>query len=261
MKKNIVIFIVCLTMLCTDGCLFKDLKPGEPEEYFPLNPGTTWEYTVEIGDARPIQSYKCCFPRYATVHASNYLEVGGDRILKFKLKEAGSVVLPVEFTKCVELEIINDDLDYFADTTKVYLAVIPGDGFCVSMFVRRFKEEQHYGYGASYYPTFGNVHTGFTQHNLYFDCETIDSMSVNFEKRDIEILEYVEFADALHHYRRVVEGFGSEDDDPERRFVNDQGYTEDMWFKKGVGLTRLEQTIGGETSMVWELTEFTPGEN
>lgn len=56
-------------------------------------------------------------------------------------------------------------------------------------------------------------------------------------------------------FERVVDAIESNENTPLCK-----GFSEKMWYQKGVGLTRLEQEIDNEISMVWNLTQFIKGE-
>lgn len=273
MRKYIVILIGCLIMLCVQGCLADKpvedasgeesepdkevIVPEEPEDYFPLLLGTTWKYNIEVGDGEPVIFFAARMEytgKILTVRELSPINLDeGNDPYKLEISVLSSVTpdLPVEYSECFKLEIVRDDLEIFDVSPIAYLAVLPGDGFNVCLFKRQIHIESHpFEYGTSY-----DFYHGFSQQHLFFDKDRISTLSIRVNGDVTESLEFIESEESLSHFRRVVEPFFQTDDNMS------EGFTEDTWFEKGVGLTRLVQKVDGEISMVWELTEFTPGED
>ena len=84
-------------------------------------------------------------------------------------------------------------------------------------------------------------------------------MGVNYGDESNDVLFFEgEDGDSLHFVRKV-EPKKEKNAKPSAEDILGAGFTEDVWFKKGVGLNRLVQKVGGKTTMTWELTSFSPG--
>ncbi len=232
-----------------------------PEECFPTAKGTRWEYTITLeGSAAPLWYEYVFWPGQDYNTASRSLlhssPGSGDPGFRLVIEVKDDMVAeqgPLEYPQGIELEIVEDDLGIFRDYTHVYWAISSSRGYQVTQVVTKTPSEV----GAPAGSTWGsrNLPEGYSLRLLVFEGDPGAMKSLNDED---DRLSFVgpDLDDQLHYQRWVLPSARAGAGDA---FEGDKGFTEDMWFKRGVGLKRLEQRVDDEVRMTWELTGFTPG--
>ena len=255
-----------------------------PEECFPTARGTRWEYTITLeGSDAPLQ-YECFdFPDagYGStirgrlgLYAEDRWDDGFRLIIEVK-DETATEQFPLQYPQAIELEVVEDDLGIFnehlvypdddgvvrghgtyADYTHIYWAITSSGGYGgyqVTQVVTDRPDPLALPFASE--AERESMADGYSKRLIMVEESPGTTMSLNGDDDQLAFVDRT--ADNQLHYQRVVAAReDAEDDDP---FEGNKGFTEDTWFKKGVGLQRLEQRVEGELRMIWELTKFTPG--
>lgn len=243
------------------GQLEEMIAKDSPEEYFPTFPGTRWVYKITIGDTEPINT------RIVSWNASNRItakqvtsryqgllgsEGGKNYILVLRVKGPAPTQGPLHYPKSVELEVEKDELGIFERAEHVYWAIADYDRFNV-------LEVLTYSPDSIYAPidSWGVAGNGYSIRVFMFEASPGTSISIeHYAEEELVFVDFDSRNSALLFIRNV-DGMNSS---LEEEYNLGKPYQENMLFEKGVGLTFLRQEIGGKTSMIWRLVQFSPAE-
>jgi len=251
-------------LLGPNGKATEDGKPpGEPWDWFPTRAGTRWVYEITIGEVEPLTSRTVIWPTGDM--AISYLVRG--RLLPlleeqppdtFRLaisvKGPAARQGPLEFPGSVELSIETDELGIYQDVEQLFWAVTESGRFMVTEV-------------ATYPPTTPGAPTGswgtwgaedgYSMREMFFGGDPGMGVGVGIGEEATEYLRFTGLDGSYLHFVRQVED--SDEQEAEEDSLFSVAFTEETWFERGKGLVRLEQKVAGETSMVWELVEFSEG--
>lgn len=286
-RKPIILIIWFLLMVFAYGCgEGEEIESGtsvedeetessiiievEPSDYFPTSEGTSWVYEIEIGNVEPIfyrlerwsvgDGYVLPYEirgRFARLFYNNNEK---KFLLEIGVKRLADKQGPLQYPKGVELEIKKDELGIFEEAKQVFWAITFSGGFEVDEVVT-YSPENMPGYptgswgmeeGYSIRPMFFSDLPG-TQIGICVGDEAVDNLL--FAGVDTKVPEYEGIP--LLYFIRTVEPAKKKEGENYYYFHN--GFSEEIWFAIGKGLVRLEQKVGGKTSMVWTLVEFSEG--
>ncbi len=243
-------------------------EPGDPLEYFPSATGTTWEYHVTLGTREPLLASELVWPLAGG--QAMVSKVRG-RLLRERMRNTSPTVTlrvlgsaptqgPLQFARSVEVAIVRDDLLYFENVEHCYWA-IPDGGNEVLLVMTYTPFSPGAPTGSWGVPIVQGEGYAIRQffHNRGVGASVGSHMSKGEAEEKLLYTGYaLEWGTPCLHFLRVVEESASEREGKEADVLN-HAFTEEYWFEQGKGLVRLEQKVGGITSMTWSLVQFTPG--
>jgi hypothetical protein len=248
---------------------------GHPGDFFPTLTDTRWVYTIKLGTVDPLMYDETNWPlgaageKKSVTYAVRGLLRGALRNenppLRLEFSVAGPVDQqgPLEYPNGVELKIARDDLGVFRRCERAFWAIGESgrySAFLVLTFDRSSSDAPGGGGGVGW-GEWGQE-DGHSKRFHYFvskpgislsEGDSGDALLFTGIERKLDGFDGDEF---LHFIRKVKP---SEKKAGEEPGYLDQGFREDTWFARGKGLVKLVQTVGGKTSMTWELTSFTRG--
>lgn len=237
-----------------------DRKYSLWKDFFPMDIGTTWTYSVKIG-IDPLYASSVAFPRGISwekryERGSMFLETGTPSLTSgiLKLKAVKPVTREdprVIIASGVRIAILQDDASLFSYGIKLYFAIFDSIDYFAGWIVTYPLPEYDW-----MKPDF-DTRRSFCPRFLMFGGWSGDSIC--FPDLPGEQITYVnDREESLLHYHRVVR---SQKSLPKiiNQYENkrSQGpFTEDYYLMKGIGLIRLVQRVDGEISMEWTLKEL-----
>ena len=253
---------------------------GHPRDFFPSRTGAKWVYEVRvIGEKWPLRYEEVSWPiaqEKALTYATrgiifNRRETPSDvdsktYALEIKVKGRAEKQGQLRYPLGVELEIVKDDLGIFSEAKKCFWAITDSGRFTVNWVVTHDPNSP----GAPQAGGFG--HWGQDDGNavrLFFFAEKpgiqigINGSPDQLQFHGVEsTLRDFEGKECLHFTRRVDAGKNGDEEREGRSDGRDwlnQGFSEEMWFARSIGLVRLEQLVDGNPTMVWTLRDYSPG--
>jgi len=230
-------------------------KLGDPGDYFPTKVGMKWTYEVIIGNVKPLE-YKITSWPLGGDRSISYISRGlllfdipekkSGHILEFMVSKTAKKQGPFEYPLGVELKVLQDDLGIYHDVEKIFFAVANYKG-------NRFMANQINLYSSFNAPTMGSwgmwgQGSGSSIQLMFFGDSPGLQMGMGTEPEDV--LLFLGFEGGELHFQRSVIGNTEMNDGND--YIN-SGFVEDTWYRKGIGLVRLEQRVGGKISMIWRL--------
>jgi hypothetical protein len=234
-------------------------SPVNLYDSIPFEAGTEWVYKIEIPAGQSPETYRyILWPTAMGIVASEvegaFDPPPGKKSFVINIRAKGPVNSDQhpfnlkEFSgfDAIELEIIKDEIGFFDQAEQVFWAKDPAHFMVVEMATYPPDSELTRFAPAGFTAKYGLG----TRPIFFIDApktakSTTDKDRLGFWGGDTRVPHYE--GKMLSHFRREVNG------------TNGHNFTEDMWFELGIGLVRLEQKIGGKTSMTWSLLEFSRG--
>lgn len=283
MKTNVLTVILYALCACITGCDNKSNQGtnsavsantttaetrslGLPSDYFPTTIGSQWTYEIKVTDTKntpPLEHQITEWPRgkQAQVMETRGLlyphssSTNGHIRLSFHVESQASKQGPLEYPEGYKVEIDRDDLNFFGGPVELFWAIRNSDEYNVTM-VAMFDPARTPGApSGGPWGTYGQE-KGYAMRILLFGGEPMTELS--FSKKNDALLfvgpELVGNTQTLHYRRSVKESKPPEGISNAEVF--DAAFNEDLWYVKGVGLTKLVQTVNGTTTMTWDLIEF-----
>jgi len=228
-----------------------------PADYFPMDVGREWSYLITIGETEPLIYQEVVWPTSTgSVLSSTRGRLalasreGDTFLLELRVKSRAVEQGPLSYPEGVELEILTDDLDFYEDSQQVFWAILTSPRYMTHEVVT-FSQ---YGIRA---PTGWPIQEdGFSMRLLFVGEEGVSvgmgedpADEVMFIGVDTDVPGYE--GKALLQFRRTVKEGEPMPGRP--RDYLDSGFIENTWFAEGEGLVRLEQRVGGQVSMTWNL--------
>ena len=233
---------------------------GQPSDYFPTATGASWKYKITLSDKIALECREVRWPQGEAV--IGVLTRGRFFGGMDKKKKEYSLVLtikgpakeqgPLQYPEGVELTAVTDDLGVFRDCNHIYWAITRSGGYNVTLLTTFSPDTP--GAPSGEWGTWGGA-DGYAMREYFFGEKP--GISIGIGKEPVDRLAFLgPEGDTLHFSREVK---ASEEAAKGETDSLSSAFTEDCFFKKGVGLTKLEQKVGGQTTMTWELVSFTPG--
>ena len=211
---------------------------GSFEDYFPTAKGTRWEYAITLeGSASPLGHEYVFWPGQDNMWSRSVLHHASlgprDQVFRLVLEVKDDNAPrqgPLQYPQGIELEVVEDDLEIFGDYTHVYWAITSSGWYRVTQVVTRPAER---GWERR------DMADGYSWRLLMFEDSPGALVSLNDEDDKLKFIGPT--SDSQLHYQRMVAAFErskeyGQDHEP---FEGLKAFTEDVWFKKGVGLERL----------------------
>lgn len=258
-------------------------ETGNPIDYFPLVPGTTWTYLIQIGAAEPTKYEEVEWPmgqggvlsasrgRFAPAMDGKRTQFTLILRVKGPAARQGGLRYPIG----AEVEILRDDLGVFFDANEhsgdprpktLFFAATNDSRFEALLVLPHDPDEpdapNHGGWGQ------GPTEPGYSLRVFFFGGRP--GTGIGLGKQPNDELIYLGMSavpgssgeQGLHFMRRVnpakpQPGEQHPASDSESDILN-QGFTEDVWFERGRGLVRMIQRRGDTVTMTWTLTQFSP---
>jgi len=235
------------------------------DQYFPMAIGSEWEYELTISrDYDAIIYYSVLWPKGDGLYelTTRRIIYGLDKkkdVFNLHYRVKGKVDQEgfVKLTDGRELEVLEDEALVFLKAKQVFLAIDKKDeDKAIAYRIMVFSEQEMKESGSGFAE--GITGDGCSQQILFFQREKGIGIGTGPNEDECEELVMSEGVEdgQIHLQRQIKEnksvGYGGPS-------WLDNAFTEDMWFKKGVGLVKLEQRVDGHTTMTWRLKKFTPG--
>jgi hypothetical protein len=266
--------LLFLTCLCSCGEKEKPVstdkgKEWKPEDYFPITPGMSWSYQIEVKDREPVWYRIVLYglpgdknPEIVRM-SGRFLElVRNNKKKTFLLeKKITQHVIPntsSEKDEAIELEIGKDELGVYKNSEKVFWHLSGSNLFyLIHEIVVYHKSELvgPLGKMSPILPTGGfGISPVFVKNPLgILMVQGCPEEQLLFKGFDYKVPKF-EGEALLHFIRYVIVSTDSEE--KKKGHGEERGFYENLWYAKGKGLVRLEQKIGEETSMVWTLQQL-----
>ena len=250
---------------------------GLPSDYFPARVGMRWVYKIEgvSDDNRPLRHVVVDWPvgaghiRRVETRAIIYKLRGKDEpkitepklILQITGTEENQG--PLKYQQGYLVKIEKDDLGVYDDVIKLLWAISNYKRYEV-MEVAILNPSSSYSMGGRQGP-WGSLDEkdGYSLRFLLFGERPMISMGISDQKDDLLFIgfENVSGIKSLHFQRRVEENSRKSDEraksPSEAKALShmDSGFTEDVWYGKGIGLMKLVQKVNGVVTMTWTLEQ------
>jgi hypothetical protein len=229
---------------------------SNPLDYFPMDTGTEWTYYIIPGEVSPVNYENIFIVEDKNIYEFQYRNVINARagqvyVLKMRVK---GPFRGGQRLNSVELEVLKDEMGFFRDTNGVFWGIMDnptGQGLQAMELAASYSADKL----IVNYPSLGLEKAKLLHsYRMIFiwdgsKLETENGESISYLGIDNNVIGYS--GTPCYHFLREVPASTT---DP--RF---KAFTEHTWYAKGKGMVRLEQKIGGRTSMVWTLEKFTPG--
>ncbi len=285
--------LTAVGLLISSAVLGQDLTDDQVElfkPYFPLDPGSTWEYSITIEEASPLLVDRIWWPS-GTIQEEGYQttpmvapidytrevsQAGPDSVFRLIISLKGEVDGPAyleSYQEFYEIEVIEDRLGiYPPDRDKIYWGIDYSEGMVV-------REIITYPSGCSRDPrgepgpwqTLKDIPgDGFSRRTIFYAAKKGVGNSTDPTKRDVlwyNGLKSVPIPGGLD-YMLIFEREVQEDKYTTQEII-EQGiqppyprqkrFVELTFFVRGEGMFSLVQLRGFRKTMTWVLEEFTPG--
>lgn len=200
------------------------VKVIDISKYFPAAIGSKWEYKVTVGKEHPIVT------RLVRFNIGNRT-VGLIQRNSLLLKEGSVFSLVIEVKEIAQLQgqqgievgVIKDELGFFEGADRVVWIFRQEPSFMVFQIL---------------------VSQPAGEEEILSVRPLIAIKAVESKTGTEDVLTPVDYSENLLHLVRKVASTSA---------LVDNGYTEHYYYKKGIGLVRLEQEVKGEVSMTWDL--------
>jgi len=247
-----------------------DPTKDDPSDFLALTVGTEWVYEITLGQGDALNFGIHYWPqgggstvvsevrgRYFTRDAAT----DGRTLLKLRLEEKAAKQGPLEYPEGYQLKVLRDDLGIYDDAKDVYWAITRSSEYMCEEVVTYAPDTP--GAPSGSWGSYG-LEDGFSMRPYLFGSKPGTGISSRMgtskdDEKSPDVLYFIgpEDKDNLQFERRVD---GSDDADNPGMDAADlilsRGFTNSLTFTRGKGLTKLEQTVGGETTMTWKLVEI-----
>lgn len=265
--KTTMLSLLALILLGICGFQNNVAKAGEfmgttiaakPSVYFPQKIGSKWEYKITLGKAEAqsvIQTdWRISKNKVMTTEMRRrYLPKPGKLSYNLVLKVIGKAKTQgyLSYKDSVELKIEKDDLGFFPYIDKLFFASGKAGLISYILLVQQLSPNSPGAPTGSYgMPV---ALDGTSMRCFFFQDKVGNGLAVN----NSEVLVYLGKDNGMMHFLRKV----SASDDYKKEKVHKTSigcaFTEDYWFSRDIGLTKMVQKVGGNISMTWELTKYT----
>lgn len=215
----------------------------DADQYFPMKVGSEWYYTVDVKEGG----------------ALNYKEtpISIRREMIYPQNKGNSLIIKIEKTvdeQCdsqypdsLKLKVIKDDYNIFKYDKNIFWIKLGLPTIEDAYMVNQITTISDFSHGdlctektlfIADRENTGIQRDGSKDEQIYLGKENI-----NYKYQLIECM----------HFKRIVSS-----SDKSLGELG-QGFTEESWYAPDKGLIRMEQKIGGKTSMIWELESFKSG--
>lgn len=220
---------------------------AQSDDLIPYVTGTNFTYKVTIGEFEPLRYRETVWPlankRTVTSVFRGYFsgvsKNPGKKTFLIMLSVVSNRVL-TDGTIVVTMKIVKDELGYYPGVKNI-LWVINNGSLYECIYVDKSNAPPS--------DTFVIAGDGISIRLLYMPADSEPTLL--FPARD-EQYEYKGEEELGTRIEHIVPPAAPEYSDGQ---VYDLGFTEDLWFVPGTGLVHLEQSVVGETSMIWELVQ------
>ena len=240
---------------------------GLPSDYFPTAIGTRWTYEVTVTEENndPVLIHRVTDWPLGDGKGAEYETRG--RLFQHKAATDGHSRLiiavtntaaaqgPLQYPEGYALNIERDDFGVFDDACGLFWAITKSGGYQVTQVVTYDPERTPGAPSGGEWGSYGQE-PGTSMTVLFFGSGPMTSMGLHGGNETTLFVGPETFNGAQSlHFRRIVDpDTKSTDitDDHSASFLA-YGFSEDMWFVKGVGLAKLVQTVNGKVTMTWDL--------
>lgn len=249
-------------------------KIGLPADYFPTPVGWRWEYNVQASEEyeKSPLSYEIVHWPLGNDNSISYrtrgILMGGGSEKKVATKklilEVAAMAVkqgPFQYPEGYRLKVVRDDMEYFGEAEDIL------DIFWTISQSRRYSVDQvvTYSPSSSRNMNFGNPwggygsEPGYAMRVVFFGSKPNVAIGLSGSGDRLYFIDFENFQgkDALHFQRQVEADtlrLNSESNLASNRLSS--AFTEDVWYIKGQGLSKLIQKVNSEITMVWDLVRF-----
>jgi hypothetical protein len=273
--KNAIALLLIATTLTICGCRNSTDGPGQtvmvkethtassdPRDYFPTAVGTTWTYKIKATESDALFARRTDWPTSET--GAIVVETRGRFFYQKKLPSY-SLILQVkgkakkqgqlQYPEGIELSVVKDELGVYRGVKQLFWAIGDNSRFEVTE-VQTFSEyssDSPFGTGGI---PMGND-DGSSIRLLFFGSDP--GTKISYTDKPLDSLTNLGFDGGNLCFKRDV---------VVKKVINNEkvagselgyAFSETSYYKEGVGLNQLEQTVNGKTTMTWTLEKFTPG--
>lgn len=236
---------------------------GSPQDYFLTDIGTRWTYVITIagsGEARDDDPLEHKVVRWPIAEGAQVMESRGilyrgsesNTPLKLILsvKARAPKQGPLEYPEGYEIVVERDDLGIYEYVEHIYWAISRSGRYSVNEIVM-FSPNSPGAPSGGLWGSYGQE-MGCWMRVKFFGDKPGTGIGLSEENDSLVFLGPERVGDIMClHFERRVEG--SEVDHGEKASYLDSGFSEDMWYAKGIGLVKLVQKVNGKTTMTWTL--------
>lgn len=247
MKRTILIIAISLflffaTIVCSYGALILGgvVEPAgsmsQFSDFFPTSIGACWQYKITLSDGSALY-YRNVQGKIgmSAITRGRFYEVVSEGIreynLTLKVKGPAPKQGPLSFLKSVELSVVKDELGIYDDCSNIYWAIPEYGNYAVALVTTNLADPDNY-----------------SMRFFFFIGET--NLNKSYSKEFVDSLRFIGRKGSTLHFKREVK--------EDRTSSKVPGFTEDYYFEKNKGLTKLIQKVKGRVTMTWDLVNFTP---
>ena len=253
-------FAIITALFCLVFCNeFSFAKDFAASDYFPLNPGKTLSYEIEMGYVEPIayeeNVWRTNNASATTSTRRDFMGIGTNIprkifLLELKLNEPEKSRAKTQHSAEVEVLVKKDELGVYKNAKQIFWSIDRDNLVCRETVVNSPDE--------SIAPE-GISANGISERVLLFQGKagakigrsgSIKNSHDTITFNGLENLPGLN-TPALHFTRRVEIGFADSTDKKEYTLYIHKQFEEHSYFVKGKGLVYLEQRIEGIPSMIW----------
>lgn len=247
--------------------------PMDPESYCPMEAGSQWTYQIALGDTTPVGYRLSIWPTTDGKTVSGItgcdfgptIEKAGAKTFGLSLRIKGQAKaedLPDRWQsrQAVEVEVLEDGLGIYREAQKVFwvstIAFDQDEPLVHELLT--YSPQAPFAPPEQYRDEL--VGGGYSQRDIFVSMESGQAIQTG-ERPEVLYYEGVEgdmlhliraFEDKAEHLEAAVEAAGG------------HNFTEDMWYRAGKGLVKLQQKVffgkgDSKVSMTWELVSYQPG--
>lgn len=238
-----------------------------PDEYFPLTPGTTWTYKINV-ENDPMQYNITSWP--VGDKAMSYSNIGlfsgtfnknakKEFILKIKINKPIAKYCGMSWSKMFELEILQDELGVFENVDKVVYAITNGGRFTAYQIVGYPPDSP--GAPTSAWGNWGSD-PGTSMRVVFFGSKPGIQIGLTNSEDAIlfdGLIKSSEYSDPVLKFIRTVTITKKEDPVDKELDIFSKGFKEETLFARNVGMVSLVQKRDEKVTMSWSLVDFIPG--
>jgi hypothetical protein len=158
----------------------------------------------------------------------------------------------LEYPEGYEIKVVKDELGIYEDAKQVFWAITTDKRFGVTLV------ETHDGSRSPASSGWGSWGADGQSMRMYFFGEK-PGVGIGIGEDSGDILAFDGIENECMIFTRIVDEQKTKSGEASDTDFLGKAFTETTTFKKGVGLNHLEQKVNGQTTMEWELVNYTPG--